>query len=143
MPTSIRLAIIERLAARMRDVALRSRATFVLHPRVPVKRENTPALLLIVDGEPRPERKNLITERGLFIRLAAVVHDDNWRAADAMIVAAHAALMEDPSQGGLATGTSEEETAWETEFADGDAIFLPAAYTITYQTAVADLSASG
>lgn len=144
MSKSIRQRIIDNIADRLRAVASANNAGFFLHPRVPIKREHWPALALIVDGEYAPQRSNLQTERRLAIRLSAIAGEtDPWSIADELIATAHAAMMGNPSHGGLATGTTEDETTWDIEDADGDAVLIPAAYIITYRTAAADLISPG
>ena len=63
--------------------------------------------------------------------------------ADALLTAAHAALMADVNLNGLALGIKEIECEWDVEDADAVAAAIPARYRITYRTLAADLATSG
>jgi hypothetical protein len=63
--------------------------------------------------------------------------------ADDLICRAHAALFADVTLGGLALGIQEEDTDWQAEDADIEAIAIPASYRITYRTIASDISKGG
>ena len=58
----------------------------------------------------------------------------------ALLCAAHAALMLDVNLGGLALGVREVESEWEVDDADGVAASTSARYQITYRTLISDIS---
>ena len=63
--------------------------------------------------------------------------------ADALLVAAHAALMSETTFGGHALGISEIECEWEVEDADSTVAAIPARYAIRYRTLQHDLTQRG
>ena len=82
--------------------------------------------------------------RQLVIRLVALARgDDAETVADALLVAAHAALFADTNLGGLCLGIRELDCEWEIEDADMTAAAIPARYEIGYRTRFDDLSVQG
>ena len=122
-------------------------ATLHRSPTVAVTREQCPALVVFPESEAITERANDRVTRELTVRVVAlaraVLPDTPETQADALLTAAHAALMANGNLGGLALGIREQETEWEVEDADAVAVAIPARYRITYRTFAADLSIQG
>lgn len=139
-----------RREAIVREVLTRCRAAIapiavVRDPGVGLTRDQVPALVLTVEGDAPLGRHNDRIERALAVRLTALVRSlsDGHAEADALICAAHAALIGDVSLGGLALDITELEADYQLEDADLDAIAIPALYRITYRTLVSDLRQGG
>ncbi len=62
--------------------------------------------------------------------------------ADPIVVAAHSAVMRDPTLGGLAARTIEDGTKWDFELADGNAVAVLVRYKVRYATPANTLAAS-
>ena len=113
-------------------------------PAIAVSRESSPALLLFPESDTIIERPNNRVERHLALRIVALTRGDAAvTEADALLVAAHAALMQDPSLGGLSLGLQEIDCEWDQEDADAGAVALPARYQIRYRTFAHDLTQQG
>ena len=112
--------------------------------RVPLPREASPGLLLFIEGDQVLAQANDRLDRALTLRLVALAREgDAFDVADALIVAAHGALMAEPSLGGLALGVREIDCEWDTEDADSQALAVPARYEIRYRTLASDLTRQG
>ena len=144
---SIREQILLAALEALRPAAESLRATLHRSPSVAVTREQCPALVVFPESEAITERANDRVTRELTVRVVAlaraVLPDTPETQADALLTAAHAALMANGNLGGLALGIREQETEWEVEDADAVAVAIPARYRITYRTFAADLSIQG
>lgn len=146
MAISIREQILQAAMALLAPVAATVGATLLRSPVNAVSREQSPALLLFPESDTITDRHNDRVERHLIVRLMALAREDNAPAeliADRLLVAAHAALMQDSNFGGLALGIQELDGEWDVEDADATAAALPARYQITYRTLASDISQPG
>lgn len=142
MTSSVRERLVRAVVARIGSAI----APTPLHrqPTVPLPREASPALLLFIEGDQVLAQANDRLDRALTLRLVALAReDDAFDVADALIVAAHGALMAEPSLGGLALGVREIDCEWDTEDADSQALAVPARYEIRYRTLASDLTQKG
>jgi len=113
-------------------------------PATPLARDAAPALLLFAENERIEERSNRLVDRALTVRLTAVARgSDAFAGADALLLAAHAALLADVSLGGLSQALRELDCDWEHEDADAGAVAQAARYEIRYRTLTHCLSQSG
>jgi hypothetical protein len=116
-------------------------------PAVALSREQCPALVVFPESEAITERANDRVTRELTVRVVALARAvppiDPETQADALLTAAHAALMANGNLGGLALGIREQDCEWEVEDADAVAAAIPARYRITYRTLANDLSQQG
>jgi hypothetical protein len=113
-------------------------------PTVPLAREASPALLLFLESDAILAQANDRVDRALTLRLVALAReDDAFDVVDQIIVAAHAALMSDPSLAGLALRMRELDAEWDAEDADAGAVALPARYEVRYRTFVSNLTRQG
>lgn len=131
--------IVARIAAAVSPIAV------LRQPTVAIPRERTPAVILTVESDNPAKRANDRMERELVVRLTALARDavDGFAVADDLVCRAHAALMNEPTLGGLSLGIAEMEADWQAEDADLDAVAMPATYRITYRTLVSDISQGG
>jgi len=149
MVTSVRERILQTAASAMASVAAAHGAKFLRSPLVPITREQTPALVLVPELDTVLGRFGLATERKLTISLIAVTRQagttgsDPLLDADALLVAAHAALMAAVTGSGLSVGIAEADTDWDIKTFEVTSAYLPARYTITYRTACADIATQG
>ncbi|MEK8089232.1 hypothetical protein [Thermithiobacillus plumbiphilus] len=142
MTSSVRERLVRAVVARIGPAI----APTPLHrqPTVPLSREASPALLLFIEGDQVLAQANDRLDRALTLRLVALAREgDAFDVADALIVAAHGALMAEPSLGGLALGVREIDCEWDTEDADSQALAVPARYEIRYRTLASDLTRQG
>jgi len=141
---SIRERILQTLVAVLTPVATDGAATVWRTPSVSITREQCPALVVFPESESLAERANDRVTRELTVRITALARavppDIAETHADALLCAAHAALMSDVNLGGLALGVREVESEWEVDDADGVAASTSARYQITYRTLIADIS---
>jgi len=141
---SIRERILQTLVARLNPVATDQAATVWRTPSVAITRDQCPALVVFPESESMAERANDRVTRELTVRITALARAVPpvipETQADALLCAAHAALMSDVNLGGLALGFREVESEWEVDDADGIACSTSARYQITYRTLVADIS---
>jgi hypothetical protein len=144
---SIREQILLAVVARLRPPASRLGATLHRSPTVAITREQCPALVVFPESESITERANDRVTRELTVRITALARAVPpampETEADALLTAAHTALMADVNLGGLALGIRELECEWDVEDADAVAAAIPARYRITYRTLASDLSISG
>lgn len=121
-------------------------ATLTRQPTVPTGRARLPALLIFPDTE-TVRRLNDRAERELIIRLVALAVGTASTApetlVDALMTAAHEALMHDVTVGGLAQGLEETDSEWSQDDADGEAAALSVRYRLTYRTYFHDLTQKG
>lgn len=131
--------VLARLAAAVAPAAVHRQPTTAL------QRASTPALVVMIDGDAPTQRSNTRMGRVLSLRIIALARDttDGYAVADDLICKAHAALLTDPSLGGIAHGIEEGEADWQAEDADVDAIAIPAVYQIAYRTLAADITEGG
>ena len=141
---SIRERILQTLVARLNPVATDHAATVWRTPSVAITRDQCPALVVFPESESPAERANDRVTRELTVRITALARavppDIAETQADALLCAAHAALMLDVNLGGLALGVREVESEWEVDDADGVAASTSARYQITYRTLIADIA---
>lgn len=142
MPRSVRERIVRAVIERISTAVA---PTLVLRqPTTPITREQSPALLLFVDGEAITAKANLLVDRTLSVRLVAIARGDTaFESTDQLIFTAHAVLLAEPSLGGLAMGIAETDLDWDTEDADAGAVALPIRFEIRYRTAINDLTQPG
>ena len=131
--------VLARIAAAVSPIAV------LRQPTVAIPRERTPAVILTVESDNPAKRANDRMERELVVRLTALARDavDGFAVADDLVCRAHAALMNEPTLGGLSLGIAEMEADWQAEDADLDAVAMPATYRITYRTLVSDITQGG
>lgn len=136
---SIVREIVARIAAAVAPVAV------LRQPTVAIPRDRTPAMVVTVESDAPIKRANDRMEREIVVKLTALVRDpgDGFAVADDLVCRAHAALMADPTLGGLSLAIAEAETDWQAEDADIEAVAIPAAYRITYRTLVSDIAQGG
>lgn len=140
--TSIRERIVQAVLERVADAI--APVPVLRQPTVPVKREDSPALLLVIEGDTITRIANLAVDRALQLRLVAIARGSAaFAQTDQIIVAAHAALLSEPSLGGLAVGIDETDLEWDVEDADAGAVALPVRFEIRYRTAIHDLTQRG
>jgi len=141
---SIRERILQTLVARLNPVATDQAATVWRTPSVAITRDQCPALVVFAESESLVERANDRVTRELTVRITALARavppDIAETQADALLCAAHVALMSDVNLGGLSLGVREVESEWEVDDADGVAASTSARYQITYRTLIADIS---
>ena len=145
MPTqSLRERILQAIVGVLTPVATDQAATLWRTPSVAITREQCPALVVFAESESLGVRANDRVTRELTVRITALARAvpplNAETQADALLCAAHAALMLDVNLGGLALGVREVESEWEVDDADGVACSASARYQITYRTLIADIS---
>jgi hypothetical protein len=101
MTQSICEQVIQAVMTTLTPVAVAAKATLIRSPIDPLSREQTPALLVFIDGETILESTNNVVKRTLNVTLVAVARRATGAGvttarneADALLVAAHAALYE-------------------------------------------------
>lgn len=141
---SIREQILQTLVAVLTPVARSQAATVWRSPSVAINRDQCPALVVFPESESLADRANDRVTRELTVRITALARAVPpvipETVADALLCAAHAALMRDANLGGLAIAVREVESEWEVEDADAIACSASARYQITYRTLIADIS---
>lgn len=141
---SIRERILQTIVEVLTPVATDQAATVWRTPRVALTRDQCPALVVFPESEALAERANDRVTRDLTVRITvlarAVPPQSAETQADALLCAAHAALMLDTNLGGLALGIREIESEWEIDDADAVACSTSARYQISYRTLMADIS---
>jgi len=141
---SIRKRILQAIFGVLTPVATDQAATVWRTPSVAITREQCPALVVFPESESMAERANDRVTRELTIRITALARAVPpmvaETVADALLCAAHSALMSDVNLGGLALGIREVESEWEVDDADGVSCSASARYQIAYRTLVADIS---
>ncbi|WP_288094379.1 hypothetical protein [Thiomonas sp.] len=144
MAASIREQILQALAAKLQTVATAGGAQFFRQPVLGIPREQSPALTLDVHGEAIDPRGNSLVDRHLTVRVIAIARNldvsAGYTQADALIVAAHAAIMADLNVGGLAQALREEACDWQEMDADAAVAMIPATYVVQYRTRTTDLT---
>ena len=144
MTQSIRERILQAIVRVLTPLAPDQAATVWRTPSVAITREQCPALVVFAESESLAERANDRVSRELTVRITALARAVPPMVAetlaDALLCAAHAALMSDVNLGGLALGIREVESEWEVDDADGVAASTSARYQISYRTLVADIS---
>ena len=141
---SIRERILQAIVGVITPVASDQAASVWRTPSVSITRDQCPALVVFPESESLAERANDRVTRELTVRITALARAVPPMVAetlaDALLCAAHAALMSDVNLGGLALGIREVESEWEVDDADGVAASTSARYQISYRTLVADIS---
>lgn len=144
---SIREQILQRLADVLGVVADAHNASVHRSPTVAIEREHCPALVLFPETDQITDRANDRVTRELTVRITALARAIPPPApeteADALLTAAHAAVMRDVNLAGLALGIREIDAEFDIEDADATAAAIPQRYRITYRTLSADLSQLG
>lgn len=131
--------VLARISAAIAPIAV------LRQPTVAIPREKTPAMILTVESDNPIKRANDRMERELVVRITALARDpvDGHAVADDLVCRAHAALLADPTLGGLSLGIAELEADWQMDDADVEAVAIPATYRITYRTLVTDITQGG
>ncbi len=144
---SIREQILQRLAGVLGVVAATHDASIHRSPAVAIEREHCPALVLFPETDQITERANDRVTRELTVRITALARAIPpllpETQADALLTAAHAAVMADVNLAGLALGIREIDAEFDIEDADATAAAIPQRYRITYRTLSADLTQVG
>lgn len=144
---SIREQILLAVLAAVRPAAEVLGATLHRSPTVAITREQCPALVVFPEAEAITQRANGRVTRDLTLRIVALARAVPpamaETEADRLLTAAHAALVADPTLGGLALAIHEQDCEWEVEDADAVAAAMPARYRITYRTLAQDLAIQG
>lgn len=137
---SVRERIVREVLARC--AAALTPIVVLRQPVTAIPREQTPALVAIVESDAPVKRSNDRMERELVVRLVGLARDptDGHAVADDLICRAHIALFADVTLGGLALGITETDADYQAEDADIDAIAIPTIYRITYRTRVSDIT---
>ncbi|AKJ30680.1 hypothetical protein [Caldimonas brevitalea] len=135
-------AVLARLSAAVAPVPV------LRAPTSPVRRDDSPALLLFPETDAVTGHANALVDRALTFRLVAIARgipdlDSAFDVADRLVVAAHAALFADPNLGGLAIALREIDSEWDAEDADAGAVAMPVRYEIRYRTHAQDLTRPG
>ena len=144
---SIREQILQRLAGVLGAVAVAHDASVHRSPTVAIEREHCPALVLFPEADQITERANDRVTRELTVRITALARAIPplvaETEADALLTAAHAAVMLDVNLAGLALGVREIDAEFDIEDADATAAAIPQRYRITYRTLSCDLAQLG
>ena len=147
MNQSLRENILQSVVALLSPIALAQGAQVLRSPTIGIAREQSPALLIFPESDAVTPRINDRVERQLVLRIVAVARETAGTApeaiADALLVAAHAALFTSANLSGLCLGLRELECEWDVEDADAAAAAIPARYQITYRTLASDISMIG
>jgi len=147
MNQSLRENILQSVVALLSPIALAQGAQVLRSPTIGIAREQSPALLIFPESDAVTPRINDRVERQLVLRIVAVARETAGTApeaiADALLVAAHAALFTSANLSGLCLGLRELECEWDVEDADAAAAAIPARYQITYRTLASDISTIG
>jgi len=149
MSNSVRERILQAISAAMASVASATGATFIRSPTAPLTREQTPALLLLPELDAVQKRSNTVTDRQLTLTLVAVARQAGRSGpapeleADALLVAAHAALLASPQLQALTLAITETDTDWDLKTFEVTSAYLPARYTLSYRTQRADIATQG
>ena len=144
---SIREQILQRLAGVLWVVAAAHNASVHRSPTVAIEREHCPALVLFPEADQITERANDRVTRELTVRITALARAIPplvaETEADALLTAAHAAVMLDVNLAGLALGVREIDAEFDIEDADATAAAIPQRYRITYRPLSCDLAQLG
>jgi len=147
MNQSLRENILQAVVALLSPIAMAQGATVIRSPPTGITREQSPALLIFPESDAVSPRINDRVERQLVLRMVAIARETSLGApeaiADALLVAAHAALFASANLGGLCLALRELECEWDVEDADATAAAIPARYQITYRTLASDISMIG
>jgi hypothetical protein len=147
MSNSIRERILQAAVDRIASAIGPLNAEVHRSPTVALTREQAPAVVLFPESDEVTDRPNDRVEHQLVVRVVALARGTAptppETEADALLVAAHAALMSETTFGGLALGISEIDCEWEVEDADSTVAAIPARYAIRYRTLQQDLTQRG
>ena len=113
MAQSVRERILQAVVQLLAPVALLQGAQVLRSPTTGITREQSPALLIFPESDAVTPRINDRVERQLVLRMVAVARETALSApeaiADALLVAAHAALFASANLAGLCLGLRELE----------------------------------
>lgn len=147
MSISLRERLLLEVIGRLTPLAQTEGVQIQRSPTLPIRREDSPALLIFPETEVIAQRANDRIERHLVVRVVALARETESEAAETIVdrlqVAVHAALFADSGFGGLCLALQELDCDWSIEDADATAAALPARYQLTYRTLVHDLTAQG
>ncbi len=149
MATSIREQILQAAGIALTQVAIDTGSHYLRSPTAPLTREQTPALLLLPELDAVQKRSNTVTDRQLTLTLIAVARQAGRSGpapeleADALLVAAHTALLASPQLQALSLAITETDTDWDLKTFEVTSAYLPARYTISYRTQRADIATQG
>ena len=140
MAASIREQILEALATLLTAA---TGFTFYRSREAPATRAEGLVGILHPDEEQVEYKASRQTLRTLIVRVTIIARGDVPDAvADPAIVAMHAAIMADLTLGGLCALIIDEETKFDFELADRNAVAIETRYKIRYSTAINDLTQS-
>lgn len=139
-PNSVREAIVRVILQRLQ--AALAPVVVLRQPTVAQPRQDSPFVAVVLEADTLDAVVNTAVQRHLLLRITAVSRDaaDPWGQADALVCAAHAALLADPTLGALALATEPQDADFSAEDADAAAVAVPAVYRITYRHARGDLT---
>lgn len=147
MSESIRERIIQAVMAVLEPIAQSGGITLIRSPPNGISREQSPALAIFAESDTVTSRLNDRLERQLVLRIVALSREGVGKApetvADALLVAAHAAVFANANLGGLCVGVRELDCEWDVQDADAQIASLPARYQFSYRTMAHDLSLIG
>ncbi len=151
MATSIREQILQAIGNTLADVAGVNGAVFTRSPRDPLPQPHAPTLLLYPETDTAADPKNLVVDRTLTVTVAAVASQTGRSSAvppelqaDALLVAAHAALKTSPKMLALAgVQIKDTDTDWELQTLNVASAYMPARYAISYRTTADDIATQG
>jgi len=143
MQQSRRELIINEVTTRLQ--AAIAPVPVIRQPTTALERDHTPALILNVVSDTPLAQSNDRVERALVLTCIGHARDptDGFAVADDLLCRAHRALAADVSVNGLALQLSEQETDYQSEDADAQAVAIAATYRITYRTLVSDITQGG
>lgn len=138
--------ILEELALLLGNVA---NASFYRSRQAAVTREQGVVMVLLPEQEAVMLRggpaglpaTQAITQRDFTFKVIVIARGDiPDQVADAIAQAAHAAIMQDTTLGGLVARIIELGTKWDFELADLDAVVCEMRYQVRYQTLASNLA---
>lgn len=138
--SSVREAIVRTVLQRLQ--AAIATVPVLRQPTVAQPREAAPFVAVVVESDTVDAVVNTAVQRHLLLRITAVSRDsaDPWAQTDTLVCAVHAALLADPTLGGLAIATEPQDADFSAEDADAAAVAVPAVYAITYRHLRGDLT---
>lgn len=142
---SIREQILQAIDAKVKGAVVPHGATFARQRVLPITRADCPFVNLLLDDDKPQEQDTESVQRLLDFRLVLTGRnaDDSgdFSALDTMLVAAHAAVMEDRTVGGLVQALNEGDTTFETDDSDAVLVRIVVTYSALYTTAWGALDA--
>lgn len=149
MATSVREQILQAVGTALAAVASAHAATYLRNPTAALTREQTPALILLPELDAVQKRSNTVTDRQLTLTVIAAARQAGRSGtapeleADALLTAAHAALLASPQLLALTLAIAETDTDWDLKTLEVTSAYMPARYAISYRTQRADIATQG